>query len=178
MAKAGWIVGITFVILACVIYWFTSGYEKEGEKTPSFSSEQGSSVPVNNEPIEETPIEEPSSTDIVEVDIVEPIEEPQQVFMELDVSQIGEPVVRKTELMQVAEKNVVLLDGNAGGLDSKQMVYALKLSYGSGKTMSIFLNGVAYASLEVGDKLKVEYDLYSNDAGVTFPIIISADLVN
>lgn len=203
MKKAGIVVGTTLIVLAVVIFWLSKslgGSETGGEDSPPVSSvvetNQGDNLvgeqptggaPSNSNGVENSgvttdgqqanpePVVEPAHSD-TPVDR-EPTP-PSKTFLELDESQLGEPSLTKTEIMVVADKRVVLLDGSVGTKENKQLVYSVGLLDSTNNTkFSLYLNKGAYDILSIGDKVKVEYLLYTNDIGTEFPAVITAEKV-
>jgi hypothetical protein len=183
--KAGIVVGVTIILIACSLYWWVGTMDKPkvGETTSPTEVVQKEPKPVK--PDKEVVPEkkpEPTISAVTQPTVVEPlpttpIEGQSQVFSILDDSDLGEPLITRTEIMVVSNKKVVLMDSNYGTEKGKQLVYAVDLIYGEG-LLTLYLNGVMYESLTVGDKLKVQYDVFKNDSGVSFPTITSVDLAN
>lgn len=184
--KAGIVVGIIIFLLAGVIYWFVGNMEKqdaEGIKNPSASFVEKEKPVVETEvekqePQEPVQTENPQTQPNQDNQPIPPVQvvEQKQVFIEIDESALGNPIITRTEVMVVAKKKIVVMDSNYGQNDGKQMVYSLELLSGEEK-ISFFLNGVAYDSINVGDKLKVDYNVYKNNNGVSFPIIRNVETV-
>lgn len=101
---------------------------------------------------------------------------PKQEFLKIDEEGMGQSVISRSEVMVVAKKEVIVLDGAVGTKKSKQLVYAVQMLSGSDR-FSLFLNGVVYKQVNVGEKLKVDYDVYRNDNGVDFPVVMNATVV-
>lgn len=186
--KAGIVVGIALIILAGVIYWTFGNKDEqtaEGETTPSASLVSTEEKPKPKpKPVETTPLEpieqkEPVTQPVqpVEPVVVTPVEDkPQSVFSEVDAEALGKPIITRQEVMVVSKKKVLILDSEYGKNTGKQLAYTAELLSGD-ETMSLFLNGVAYESVKIGDKLKVDYNIYKNDKGVEFPVIMNVATV-
>lgn len=93
-------------------------------------------------------------------------------FSDISKDSLGEPITTKTEIMVVSDKRIQLMDGNYGTTKDKQLVYIADL-LGGNETYHLYLNGSAYKSVDVGDKLKVKYSVYQNSTGVEFPVIMN-----
>lgn len=179
--KAGIVVGVTIILLACGIFWFVNNMDKEGAEgnpAPSVQEKPNQQKVVTEQTNQSTqqPANQTGSTGSNQQVQPQPSVEQKQVFSILDESELGNPFITRSEVMVVAKKKLVLMDSNFGEDTDKQLVYAVDLLYGD-KTMTLYLNGVAYKSLKVGDKLKVDYSIYKNDKGVEFPIINSVEQV-
>lgn len=202
MKKAGIIVGVLILLLAFGIQWAVKRADNEGvdggkvasAPSPAVTADEGSSVPVD-QPVVTTPPVAPvvpveplvsGSSDGVaalkEGDVTADGTLSKRVYTEYDESEVkgalGDPSVVKKELMTVSNKKVVLLDGDAvqGSKTSKQLVYAIEvLGSGTVGTLSIYVNGLAYDGVEVGQKLQVEYAVYRNANGVSLPVVITVE---
>jgi hypothetical protein len=178
--KAGIIVGIAFIIVACIVYWLVGNITKnkgEGVNTPSPSSFSTPTPTIAIPVTQQTQTEPPkTSTDIPVKVPVKEIPEGSQVFKELDEVALGEPTTTREEIMVVAKKKVVLLDSNFGAKEGKQLVYTVDLLGNNNSTrLSLYLNKTAYDGVTIGDRLQVKYSVFSNDVGVQFPVVISAE---
>jgi lipopolysaccharide export system protein LptC len=177
--KAGIIVGIALIAVACIIYWLVGNKTKKGEgvNTPSPSSVSTPAPKVTSTSTQQTPIE-PSKTPTVTPAQVAVSEIPvgSQVFQELDEVSLGLPTITSEEIMVVAKKKVILLDSNYGAKEGKQLVYSADLLGNNNNTrLSLYLNKTAYDGIAIGDRLQVKYSVFSNNVGVQFPVVISAE---
>jgi hypothetical protein len=185
LKKAGVVVGVTIILLAGILYWTAGNIKKggaEGTKTPSAqisSSEALNGVTEKKiTAIKATPKEPVKETAPVQP-VVQPVIQPviqKHVFTELDESDLGSPIITRTEVMVVSSKKIILIDSNFGEKTDKQLVYCVDLLYGDG-VLSFYLNGSSYKSLTVGNKLKVDYEVYKNNNGVSFPVIVSVETI-
>lgn len=191
IVKAGVVVGVAIILLALAIFWIANGVnkDKEGENTASKaveSSEKAEGVskattseekPATSQKkteeskpskVQETPSKVATSASNGNTSAGE------HVFSTIDYDDMGEPVKNRTEIMVISNKKVVLMDSSYGTTEGKQLVYAVDLLYGEG-VMTLYMNGQSFEELKVGDKLKVEYDMYTNNKGVLFPVILNAE---
>jgi hypothetical protein len=195
MKKAGIVVGVTLIALACFIFWLVGNKDSKKPEgvgvSPAPSSSVQISAPVNPKDNGTTPVappvqpvqpvpQQPQPVPAVPVQTQPQVESPKQVFMEFDESQVekelGKPLSTRKELMIVAKKKIVLMDSNVTAKDNKQLVYAVDLLGNNNSTrLTLYLNGASYAGVGVGDRLQVEYSLYKNTAGVEFPVVINAE---
>lgn len=178
--KAGIVVGVTIILIACLLYWWVGKMDdkKVEEVTPTtevtdITTVTPSDPNTKTEVVEPLPVE--TQPTVVETPTL-PVEEQKQVFSILDEGDLGEPLITRTEIMVVSKKKVVLMDSAFGTDGGKQLLYAVDLMYGEG-LMTLYLNGVVYTTLNVGDKLQVDYKVFKNDKGVSFPTITSVDTV-
>lgn len=190
MKKAGIVVGVTIIILAVALYWVVGNMKKDRAEgtTPSAQTLTNSKQTENkantggNKPdtttqsnsVTTAPTQQSGNTTTTPVQPITPVQK--QVFKELDESELGNPITVRTEIMVVSSKKIILMDSNFGENNGKQLVYCVDLIYGDG-TLNFYLNGTTYQNLKVGDKLKVDYQVYKNNQGVSFPVIMSVDAV-
>lgn len=181
--KAGILVGMVFIILVLVLNWMFNGNSEtdtkaEGTKQPSaYSVNQDNTVKDEADKVPSTPVEEKPPTSVQQVETFDSTKgEKKKVFKEIEVSDLGKPVISRTEVMVVSKKKVIVLDGDAESSEGKQLVYAVDLLTGD-ETLSLYINGVTFEQLRVGDKLKVVYNVHKNDANVDFPVIMSVDRI-
>lgn len=182
--KAGIIIGALFIIAVLFLNWMFNGNKEDNTKAEGSKPPSAYSV-TENKPVEKpktpqvpsTPVKEDVPTEVTQVDTFDSNETTKKTaFKELEESDLGKPVISRTEVMVVSKKKVIVLDGDVATSESKQLVYAVDLLTGD-ETLSLYLNGVTFNELRVGDKLKVVYNVHKNDANVDFPVIMSVDRV-
>jgi hypothetical protein len=174
MKRAGIIVGVFLLILAIGIFFIVN---REPKKANEISEEKT----VTEEPVEEkTPIkkekEEPKvivEEKIVEVEVEKEVEVKVSEIKEIDENKLETPT-RKEEIVFLSKKRLLLLDEAPKENHSKNLAYNFILVTSDNKEIKLFVTGVVYEQFEIGDKLKIEYDLFENSNNVEFPVIYRA----
>lgn len=99
-------------------------------------------------------------------------------FAEVDISQLGNPVSTDSEIVVISKKRVILLDANPNSVEGKQLAYSLELITSNNKHLNHFVPAITFNAFNVGDRLKLTYNIYRNKNGVEFTTIISVELAN
>lgn len=99
-------------------------------------------------------------------------------FAEVDISQLGNPVRTDSEIVVISKKRVILLDANPNSVEGKQLAYSLELITSNNKHLNHFVPATTFNAFNVGDRLKLTYNIYRNKNGVEFTTIISVELAN
>lgn len=183
--KAGLIIGVLIILVALGLNWF---FNKDGKEVSEIDIKQPNQTKVEEpvkQPVVQQPIEQPQQ--VVQQPVVETTpqqvqNEPQQVatkssLTEVDLTQLGNPVKEETEVVIISKKRVILLDSSPNSSSNKQLAYSLDLITGSNNQLNHFVSANTYEAFNVGDKLKLTYNVYRNVNGVEFPTIKSVELV-
>lgn len=181
--KAGIVIGLVLVTLAIAIH-FIFGVGKGDNPKNDPKPTQGTHA-TNPPKVDTTPA--PSLQQPVQQQTQQPQpqnqapvsqDQPSKVFSEFTESEfaksLGEPKSSNKEIMTVSSKKVVLMDSDstAGSKTGKQLVFAVSLQGdNSDLKLTAYLNKDAYDTLNVGDKLTVDYEVYENVNKVKFPVI-------
>lgn len=190
--KHGIIVGVTILIVALAITIISSMLNKKEkvedmDKQPSLSVSQdagstnsgevkpnnsSNKVEVNNE-----------VNNVVEEDVTKPVEgvnsNNADVGSSTSIFEVAEDIVSNptevlNEIMLVSSKKVLLLDLDVNSNTNKQMVYVIDMLSADGKKVSLYVNGVVYEDIKVGDTLNIHYNKYVNKNGVEIPLVLQA----
>lgn len=194
MKKVGIILGVFFIIIAVVIFLITSKVEdtpkvdetqkveqvgtenKTSDKSKTDNSqtdnsqtdksninkdntEKTSDTPVTQQPIQQTQVVEKVVTK--EVSAVKTISESDLVNSKGSYEVIA----------FISNKRILLIDENPSGKDKKTLSYCFDVLTPENDSLVLFVTKSVYASYKVQDKLKVNYEVFTNDIGVEFPIV-------
>jgi len=183
MKKAGILVGSVLILLAVVIFWLSKSLGSSSEPKTGGAD----APPVSHTIAPQPQTGEADAPSVSHMVASQPqsggtdgnvVDAPSKTFLELDESQLGEPVLTKTEIFVVADKKVIVLDGAVGTKLNKQLVYSVGLLDSSNNAkFSLYLNKAGYDTLNIGDRVKVQYYVFKNDVGTEFPAVISAERV-
>lgn len=189
MKKAGIIIGVLIILLAVGIFAISKNIEK-GKSTKGTSSNKQTQV--TKVPITETPLPTattiPEPTEIVTPEPtveptvepkVEPTEVPKQTSAVLSFTEeeLGAPSKEREEIVVISAKRVLLVDEQYGTSQGKMLTYCFDVLTPDNKKLILFVTDVVYDSFNIGDKLKVVYKVFINDAGAEFPIVSSVSSV-
>lgn len=182
MKVKGTIFGVLVILLAIVVYWLSMIAVGEGNPSaPSFNSTGITTFSGNTQQqvIKHTvqnsqPSSSSNSSTNLVVQTSTPTQQTQQsrVFSFVSSSSLGTPISTSTGIMVISSKSVMILDSNFGTKTGKQLAYTISMLYSSG-VLRYFVSGDVFRSLSVGEKLKVTYDVYENNLGVTFPVVMN-----
>jgi hypothetical protein len=198
--KAGIIIGVLMLGVALVIHFLFStegGKEKASrpatQPQPQVSASADTSVtkPPQTQPVQPTQPapQSPSSVPSSQTNLISPPTEgyrseegtlSKRIFSEYTEEEfanaLGTPVTTNKEIMTVSAKKVILFDSDAvsGSKAGKQLTYGLTLLGDDPNfRLTAYVNKEAYDSVEVGDRLTVEYEIYANSNNVKLPLIKS-----
>lgn len=184
--KAGIVVGVLIISVALGLNWFFGKDDKKvSEIDINHAQAEENKEPVKV-PVVQQPVEQPST--IVEQPVVQTLPpvvqnnplQPQTKtsLSEVDLTQLGSPVKQDTEVVIISKKRVILLDSTPNSTTGKQLAYSLDLITGENTQLNHFVSATTYEAFNVGDKLKLTYNVYVNANGVEFPTIMSVELVD
>lgn len=196
--KHGIIVGVTILAIALIVTIVSSMIEKRNEgksEKPSFSvteENKGNTNTGDKDTLEgnkngsegvinkgNTNTSKPVETDNkgnIESDITNPNKNGYSI-VEVPEDTVLNPTSVENEVMIVASKKVLLIDMEVGSNENKQMVYVLDMLSADSKKVSLYVNGVVYDDIKVGDALNIQYNKYVNKNGVEVPLVLQATKV-
>lgn len=176
--RAGIVVGLSIIALACVIYWIGNNISDRGTSSNTVDNkpkEQQTTIENEDKSLDPVKVSENTTSkenNSKEVNGEDDSNSPLISSMaRIDADRLGNPFRNETEVMVVSSKDLVAFEKENDG----QLVYLVTLL--GKKKITLFLSSVGYKNLEVGDKVKVSYEVYKNSAGVEFPLLISAEKV-
>lgn len=129
--------------------------------TNNTESDGNDSENVNNQQIVEV---------VKEVSSVKTIDE--SALSELESSDVDEVIVR------IENKRLIMIDEDTDNYTGKMLSYCFDTTTPNGDKLTLFMMKSAYDSYHVGDKLNVVYQVYKNDIGSEFPVVLSVTSVS
>lgn len=180
MRKAGIFIGVLFLVAAVLIYWVTSGSSKPANpsvQAKAVTTVSSSKSSANPEPVVKATPSSSSTSSANESTQEVSAPNSSGSFVSISPSSLGKPVNTTTEIMVVSKKKVLVLTKEINGTKTLQLAYALDLLYSQGY-LTFFLSGDDFATISVGQKLKVTYAEYQNASGVLFPVILKVSLLS
>ena len=193
MKKAGIVVGLVFIIAAIVICLIA--FRKPAEKTDIPDSSQVSQVeesqPVQQEPVQQEPVQqEPVQQEVVQQEPVQQQPIVQETIVEKVVTKeisgvktiledgLGAPISEKEVIVYIANKRILLVDENVESTNPKMLTYCFDVLTPENESLILFVTNSVYTQYNVNDKLMVKYQVYQNDSGIKFPLVLSVSAVN
>lgn len=134
---------------------------EEVENTNNTESDGNDPENVNNPQIVEV---------VKEVSSVKTIDE--SALSELESSDVDEVIVR------IENKRLIMIDEDTDNYTGKMLSYCFDTTTPNGDKLTLFMMKSAYDSYLVGDKLNVVYQVYKNDVGSEFPVVLSVTSVS
>ena len=134
---------------------------EEVENINNTESDSNVSENVNNPQIVEV---------VKEVSSVKTIDE--SALSELESSDVDEVIVR------IENKRLIMIDEDTDNYTGKMLSYCFDTTTPNGDKLTLFMMKSAYDSYHVGDKLNVVYQVYKNDVGSEFPVVLSVTSVS
>lgn len=134
---------------------------EEAENTNNTESDGNDSENINNPQIVEV---------VKEVSSVKTIDE--SALSELESSDVDEVIVR------IENKRLIMIDEDTDNYTGKMLSYCFDTTTPNGDKLTLFMMKSAYDNYHVGDKLNVVYQVYKNDVGSEFPVVLSVTSVS
>lgn len=172
--KAGIIVGAILIIISISIFYLTKNIDRkenlQGKTIKNETKIKGSNINdvenknninknkknkenvINNEDINQSLIQTSSIKEISN-DILKYFNNP------------------RTEIMIVSKKKLMLADLNKSEKDEKQILFVMELLNSNNEKISLYVNQNVYNTMEIGNKLNVTYNTYTNTNGIKIPFI-------
>lgn len=185
--KHGVVLGITIVVIALLIWWVATAIMNNNSNSNNSSKKptttQSSQTQSSNNNTSKKPVasntntnkEESTSKPNKDTETNNNVSEGSGVYKLIDQNSLG-VASEKQEIVVVANKKLLLIDGQVGGTGEKQLQYVADVLTTNSDKLSLFLNESAYNSISVGSKLLVTYKVYTNDAGIDFPVVVDAQV--
>lgn len=178
MKKVGILIGTFFIVAALLILFFVGFFNKHKEEKPVESQDvvesvMPSKIPQDVEPVN-TPNVEVTPTPTPEPQIVEKIITKELSGVKtISENGLGEPTSVEEVIGVISNKRLLLIDENVEGKTGKMLTYCFDLLTPDNRSLIAFVTKSVYTEYSVGDKLTVNYMIYTNDIGVEFPIVLS-----
>ena len=184
MKKVGILFGVLFIVAAIVVF-FISSKAGSGEEVNT-ETQQGTTqtqvgvtqenredkknekneAPVNNEQQPQQQVTAPQTT-VVEKVITKEISAVKTLSETDLINSKGSQEV----IAFISNKRIMLIDENPDGTDKKTLTYCFDVLTPDNKSLVLFVTKTVYEAYKVEDKLKVNYEIFTNDLGVEFPIV-------
>lgn len=185
MKKAGIVLGVFFIIIAIVLCIFGMKFinkepnsnevvENTEVQTPVENNQQDVSTEVSNTQPIETPVVETQTPVVSETQIVEKVVTKEvSGVMTIDESGLGEPIATKEVIVHITNKRIMMIDEDTDSTNPKMLTYCFDVLTPENMKLTLFVTNVVYTQYNVGDMLKVNYQLYENNKGIQFPLVLN-----
>lgn len=190
MKKAGIVLGIFFIVIAILLCVFGLKFinKEESQEPNSGVTENISNSEINQPSVEQQPVVEQSpaveQTPVVEqpsvveqsptVDVVEKvITKEVSGVMTIDETGLGEPISTKEVIVHITNKRIMMIDEDTDSTEPKMLTYCFDVLTPENMKLTLFVTNVVYTQYNVGDMLKVNYQIYQNDKGIQFPLVLN-----
>jgi hypothetical protein len=67
----------------------------------------------------------------------------------------------------------MMIDENTDSSEPKMLTYCFDVLTPENMKLTLFVTNVVYTQYNVGDMLKVNYQIYQNDKGIQFPLVLN-----
>ncbi|HFL3653889.1 TPA: hypothetical protein ACG3P3_001613 [Clostridioides difficile] len=172
--KAGIIVGAILIIISISIFYLTKNIDrKENLQSKTVKSETKIKNSNINDVENKNNINENKKNDENNINN-EDIN--QSLIQTSSIKEISNDVLKyfnnpKTEIMIISKKKLMLADLNKSEKDEKQILFAMELLNSNNEKISLYVNQNIYNTMEIGNKLNVTYNTYTNTNGIKIPFI-------
>lgn len=184
MKKAGIILGVFFIIIAILLCVFGLKYIEKGQTeqpNTEVSENMGNNdvqTPTVEQPIEQQPMEQQppvveQTPEVVEKVVEKVVTKEVSGVMTIDESGLGEPVATKEVIVHITNKRIMMIDENTDSSEPKMLTYCFDVLTPESMKLTLFVTNVVYTQYNVGDMLKVNYQIYQNDKGIQFPLVLN-----
>lgn len=182
MKKAGIILGIFFIVAALLVFFISTKISnknevKENNSTPIVSVDNENKK--NNNDIQQSAVVEeqptPQVVTQVETKVVEREVSSVKTIKDNDLSNLKST---HDVVTVISNKRILLIDENTSGSDKKTLTYCFDVLTPDNQSLVLFVTKSVYDNYKVQDRLKVSYDVYTNDSGIEFPLVSSVTSVD
>lgn len=199
MKKAGIILGIFFIVIAILLCVFGLKYINKGETQDPNTEvveniDNSANTEVQNPPVEQTPVieqqpiveqtpvvQQPTTetqTQTPNVEVVEKvITKEVSGVMTIDESGLGEPIMTKEVIVHITNKRIMMIDEDTDSTEPKMLTYCFDVLTPENMKLTLFVTNIVYTEYNVGDMLKVNYQVYQNNKGIQFPLVLNVTSV-
>ena len=199
MKKAGIILGIFFIVIAILLCVFGLKYINKGETQDPNTEvveniDNSANTEVQNPPVEQTPVieqqpiveqtpvvQQPTTetqTQTPNVEVVEKvITKEVSGVMTIDESGLGEPIMTKEVIVHITNKRIMMIDEDTDSTEPKMLTYCFDVLTPENMKLTLFVTNIVYTEYNVGDMLKVKYQVYQNNKGIQFPLVLNVTSV-
>ena len=197
MKKAGIILGIFFIVIATLLCVFGLKYINKGETQDPNTEvveniDNSANTEVQNPPVEQTPVieqqpiveqtpvvQQPTTeTQTPNVEVVEKvITKEVSGVMTIDESGLGEPIMTKEVIVHITNKRIMMIDEDTDSTEPKMLTYCFDVLTPENMKLTLFVTNIVYTEYNVGDMLKVNYQVYQNNKGIQFPLVLNVTSV-
>lgn len=133
-----------------------NGNQNQGQNNQDQNIPPINTQPANTEP---TVIEK---TVIKEISGVKTIED----------SSLGNPVSEKSVVVRIINKRILLVDENTESMHPKMLTCCFDVLTPENNQIILFITQSVYNAYNINDLLTVKYNIYTNDKGIQFPLVI------
>lgn len=197
MKKAGIILGVFFIVIAILLCVFGLKYINKGETQDPNTEvveniDNSANTEVQNPPVEQTPVieqqpiveqtpvvQQPTTeTQTPNVEVVEKvITKEVSGVMTIDESGLGEPIMTKEVIVHITNKRIMMIDEDTDSTEPKMLTYCFDVLTPENMKLTLFVTNIVYTEYNVGDMLKVNYQVYQNNKGIQFPLVLNVTSV-
>ena len=89
----------------------------------------------------------------------------------IEIDNISNQGKEYEEIVVISSKKLLLIDEAVGEKEGKSLAFVFNVMTDSNRVLKLFVTETVYEQFKVGDKLKVNYKIITNDVGTEFPLI-------
>ncbi len=194
MKKAGIIIGVLFfaiAILLCVFGLKMINKEptvenpntevvdttQQGQHTqqPNTQEQQPNveQQPVQQQPVQQQPQQQQGTTTVVEKIVTKEI----SGVMTIDENSLGTPIATKDVIVRIINKRIMMIDEDTDSRNPKMLTYCFDVLTPDNMQLTLFVTQSVYTVYNIADMLQVSYQIYTNDNGIQFPLVLNVTTV-
>ena len=93
--------------------------------------------------------------------------------MTIDENSLGTPIATKEVIVHITNKRIMMIDEDTDSKEPKMLTYCFDVLTPENMKLTLFVTNSVYTLYNVGDMLKVNYVIYTNDNGIQFPLVLN-----
>lgn len=198
MKKAGFIIGIMFFIVAILLCVFglkminkeevpevpntevvdntqQSQQTQQPQVQPNGEGNQQVQQPTEqpNQQQTQQPTQQQGTTTVVEKVVTKEV----SGVMTIDENSLGTPIATKDVIVRIINKRVMMIDEDTDSKNPKMLTYCFDVLTPDNMQLTLFVTYSVYTLYNVADMLQVSYQIYTNDNGIQFPLVLNVTTV-
>ena len=207
MKKAGFIIGIMFFIVAILLCVFglkminkeevpevpnteVVDNTQQGQQTqqpqvqPNGEGNQQVQQPTEQPNQQQTqqpqqpqqtqqPTQQQGTTTVVEKVVTKEV----SGVMTIDENSLGTPIATKDVIVRIINKRVMMIDEDTDSKNPKMLTYCFDVLTPDNMQLTLFVTHSVYTLYNVADMLQVSYQIYTNDNGIQFSLVLNVTTV-
>lgn len=146
---------------------------QQGQQSQQSQQSQQPTQQPNQQTQQQQPTQQQGTTTVVEKVITKEV----SGVMTIDENSLGEPIATKDVIVRIINKRVMMIDEDTDSKNPKMLTYCFDVLTPDNMQLTLFVTHSVYTLYNVADMLQVSYQIYTNDNGIQFPLVLNVTTV-